>query len=377
MIYLDNAATTFPKPECVYTEMDRVNRTLAVNAGRGSYRAAKEAAEIIDDTRQLLLKLFHAQGIADIILTPTITHAMNQILGGIELNDSSTVYISPYEHNAVARTVNMLQKKYDFKLEFIPLEKNLKIDINRTEYQFAQNPPTLVIMNKISNVTGYVIPAEQVFRIAKKYDAITIMDAAQAAGLVEIDMSSNDADIICFAGHKTLYGPFGIGGFALKHGVELGTVFVGGTGSNSLNLNMPEKSPGKYEAASQNIVAIAGLRAALKKIELKQHLNHSVEITEYLIKKLEDLENIRLMGAYRDGSTLGIVSFVVDGYSSEDVGKILDDEFEIAVRTGYHCAPYIHNYLKDKDYAGTVRIGTGIFTTEEDVDSLIEALETL
>ncbi len=377
MIYLDNAATTFPKPEHVYIEMDRVNRTLAVNAGRGSYRAAKEAAEIIDDTRQLLLKLFHAQGIADIILTPTITHAMNQILGGIELNELSTVYISPYEHNAVARTVNMLQKKYGFKVEFIPLTTDLKIDISKTEYQFAQKPPSIVIINKVSNVTGYVIPAEKVFQIAKKYNAYTIMDAAQAAGLVEIDMSSADADIICFAGHKTLYGPFGVGGFALKHGVQLGTFFAGGTGSDSLNLNMPDSSPGKYEAASKNIIAIAGLRAALREVDTNQHFNHSIEITDYLLEKLEDLENIQLIGAYKDGSTLGIVSFVVDGYKSEDIGKILDDEFEIAVRTGYHCAPYIHDYLKDKDYAGTVRIGTGIFTTKEDIDCLIEALETL
>ena len=377
MIYLDNAATTFPKPEFVYSEMDRINRSLAVNAGRGSYKAAKEAAKIIDETRQLLLKLFHAQGIADIILTPSITHAMNQILGGLAYDGSATVYISPYEHNAVARTLNMLQEKYRFDIEFIPLDDDLKIDLKKTEYQFTQKAPSIVIINKISNVTGYILPAEQVFHIAKKYGAVTIMDAAQAAGLVDIDMTSNDADIICFAGHKTLYGPFGIGGFALKHGIELQVSFAGGTGSNSLNLKMPDRSPARYEAASQNILAVAGLHAALSVVDQKQHLRHSVEMTDYLLTKLSSLTNIKLMGTYSDGSTLGIVSFVVDGYTSDDIGNILDDEFDIAVRTGYHCAPYIHEYLKDKDYAGTVRIGTGLFTTKEDVDRLIEALETL
>jgi cysteine desulfurase family protein len=377
MIYLDNAATTFPKPEFVYSEMDRINRSLAVNAGRGSYKAAKEAAKIIDETRQLLLKLFHAQGIADIILTPSITHAINQILGGLADKETATVYISPYEHNAVARTLNMLQEKYRFDIEFIPLDDDLKIDLKKTEYQFTQKAPSIVIINKISNVTGYILPVEQVFHIAKKYGAVTIMDAAQAAGLVDIDMTSNDADIICFAGHKTLYGPLGIGGFALKHGIELQVTFAGGTGSNSLNLKMPDRTPARYEAASQNILAVAGLHAALSVVDQKQHLQHSVEMTDYLLTKLSSLTNIKLMGTYSDGSTLGIVSFVVDGYTSDDIGNILDDEFDIAVRTGYHCAPYIHEYLKDKDYAGTVRIGTGLFTTKEDVDRLIEALETL
>ena len=377
MIYLDNAATTFPKPESVYLEMDRINRSLAVNAGRGSYKAAKEAARIIDETRQLLLKLFHAQGKADIILTPSITQAMNQILRGIKLDETSTVYISPYEHNAVARTVYMLQEEYGFNVEFIPIDEELRIDINKTEYQFTQKTPTIVVINKISNVTGYVLPAEQVFHIAKKYDAITILDAAQAAGLVDIDMTSNDADIVCFAGHKTLYGPFGIGGFALKKGFDLQVVFAGGTGSNSLSLKMPSQSPAKYEAASQNILAVAGLHAALSVLDQKQHFEHTTEITEYLLNELSSLDNIQLMGTYRDGSTLGIVSFVVDGYSSDEIGSILDDEFDIAVRTGYHCAPFIHDYLKDKDYAGTVRIGTGLFTTKEDIGCLIEALETL
>jgi selenocysteine lyase/cysteine desulfurase len=140
---------------------------------------------------------------------------------------------------------------------------------------------------------------------------------------------------------------------------------------------MPDRSPARYEAASQNILAVAGLHAALSVVDQKQHLQHSVEMTDYLLTKLSNLTNIQLMGTYSDGSTLGIVSFVVDGYTSDDIGNILDDEFDIAVRTGYHCAPYIHEYLKDKDYAGTVRIGTGLFTTKEDVDRLIEALETL
>lgn len=377
MIYLDNAATTFPKPESVYCQMDRVNRTLAVNAGRGSYAIAKEATKIIDTTKELLIRLFHADEIADICFTPSITHAMNQILRGIKLSESDVVYLTPYEHNAVARTIFMLQKDFRFEVRQIPLDADLKIDLERTSFEFARKRPSIVIATKVSNVTGYVLPDKELFRLAKDYNAVTILDAAQAAGLLDIDMRTNNADIVCFAGHKTLYGPFGVGGFAIKKNVDIGVSFAGGTGSNSLSLNMPESSPEKYEASSQNVVAIAGLCAALQTVNQELHLAHTLEITDYLLSELKTISNIRLMGTFDTNDTIGIVSFIVDGYSSDDVGTILDDEFGIAVRTGFHCAPYIHDYLEDKEYQGTVRVGVGLFTTKDDIDHLIEALRTL
>ena len=203
------------------------------------------------------------------------------------------------------------------------------------------------------------------------------MDAAQAAGLCDLNMSSNNTDVLCFAGHKTLYGPFGIGGFALKHGVSLEPVFAGGTGSNSLNLDMPLNAPERFEAASQNIVAIAGLRASLESLDQESHFNHSFEMTRYLLQQLQTIDKVKTMGAFETGKTLGIVSFVMDDYTSDDIGTILDDEFDIAVRTGFHCAPYIHDYLGDKEYGGTIRVGIGLFTTREDIDYLIKALKTL
>ncbi len=377
MIYLDNAATTFPKPEQVYLEMDKVNRTLAVNAGRGSYKAAREATQIIEETKEMLLQLFHAKGIADICFTPSVTHAINLVLSGIGFDSASVVYVTPYEHNAVARPIKMLQKKYGFTLEFIPLTEDLSIDLEKTAYLFTQKKPTLVISNKVSNVTGYILPAEELFQQAKKYGAITVMDAAQAAGLCPIDMRVANADIVCFAGHKTLYGPLGIGGFVLRHGVILWPLFAGGTGSNSLSLDMPENAPEKYEAASPNIISIAGLHAALEVLNQEEHFSYVGEMTDYLIQKLSDLSKIQLLGVCGAGTTVGNISFVVDGYSSDEVGKILDDEFDIAVRTGYHCAPFIHTHLNDKAYSGTVRVGIGMYTTKEDINCLIQALETL
>ena len=375
MIYLDNAATTFPKPEEVYTAMDKANRELAFNAGRGAYKKAIEAAELIDETKRLIKGLFHADESTAVVFTSSVTHALNQVIGGLPLNVGDTVYITPYEHNAVARTLHLYQKVRGFSIELMPLKEDLRIDIDKTTFLFKQNAPSAVIMNAVSNVTGYMLPVKEICTLAKECGAVTVVDAAQAAGLIEIDMHSIGADIICFAGHKTLQGPFGIGGFAIKHGIDIIPVFAGGTGSNSLSLDMPDAAPGRYEASSQNIVAIAGLNAALKVTDPKAHFSKVRELTTYLIDRLMEIDKIEALGIYDD--TIGIVSFIVDGYMSDDVGTILDEEYDIAVRAGFHCAPYIHEVLNDKLNGGTVRIGISPFNSKEDIDILIEALSTL
>ena len=377
MIYLDNAATTFPKPERVYTALETANRELSFNAGRGSYKAARAASAIIDDTKNRLLSLFHATGYADIVFTPSVTHALNQVLNGLDLTGNSVIYVSPYEHNAVARTVYQLSVNSGASVKMLPLTKDLQIDLEKAKYQFSINSPSVVILNALSNVTGYILPVAEIFLMAKEYGAITVLDAAQAAGLIDLDMPALNADVLCFAGHKTLMGPFGIGGFLIKHGITLKKVLTGGTGSASLTLDMPEEAPGRYEASSTNVVAIAGLNASLKGLDINKHRKNLRELTEYLLEALNSIPSVNLMGTFDTDKTLGIVSFVVEGYQSDEVGIILDDEYDIAVRTGYHCAPYIHDYLGDKPYHGTIRIGIGQFNTKEDIDALISAIKSL
>lgn len=377
MIYLDNAATTFPKPERVYTALETANRELSFNAGRGSYKAARAASAIIDDTKNRLLSLFHATGYADIVFTPSVTHALNQVLNGLDLTGNSVIYVSPYEHNAVARTVYQLSVNSGASVKMLPLTKDLQIDLEKAKYQFSINSPSVVILNALSNVTGYILPVAEIFLMAKEYGAITVLDAAQAAGLIDLDMPALNADVLCFAGHKTLMGPFGIGGFLIKHGITLKKVLTGGTGSASLTLDMPEEAPGRYEASSTNVVSIAGLNASLKGLDINEHRKTLRELTEYLLEALNGIPSVNLMGTFDTDKTLGIVSFVVEGYQSDEVGIILDDEYDIAVRTGYHCAPYIHDYLGDKPYHGTIRIGIGQFNTKEDIDALISAIKSL
>ncbi|SFC69845.1 aminotransferase class V-fold PLP-dependent enzyme [Butyrivibrio sp. YAB3001] len=377
MIYLDNAATTFPKPESVYVAMDKANRELGINAGRGSYKLAREASELIADTKRRLRDIVHADIDSAVVFSPSITVALNQVIHGISFNKNSIVYVSPYEHNAVARTIHNVSEKIGFKVKLLPIDSGYEIDLDKTRYEFSKEKPSVVICTHVSNVTGYILPIEEIFREAKKYEAICVLDSAQSLGLVPIDVRNNNVDILAFAGHKTLYGPFGIGGFINVSGIELEEYITGGTGSDSLNLDMPNHPEGKYEAASNNIVAIAGLNAALEALDVKKNFEHERKITEYLIRRLQTIKNVHMYLPNDLEQHVGIISLTFDGLKSEDVGMILDEDFDIAVRTGFHCAPYIHEYLRDKSSLGTVRIGLGQFNTQYDIDSIIDALKQI
>ena len=376
-IYLDNAATTFPKSEAIYKAMDDANRRFAVNAGRGSYKLAREANAIIDDTKERLLRLVSASSTSKVVFTSSITISLNMILQGITWQKGDIVYVSPYEHNAVARTLEKLKNDFQIVVKLMPLTEEFDINLPLLESLFITDRPKCVCCTGVSNVTGYILPTKEIFKAAKECGAITILDSAQSLGLIEQKL--DDIDFLAFAGHKTLYGPFGIGGFIDNSRVKLKQVIVGGTGSNSLILSMPEETPNRYESSSPNIVAIAGLNAALEELDVNHNFKFEKELTEYAIEKLEEISNIRIYKSQKMDSQIGIISFNIrnSGLSADDIGNILDEEFGIAVRTGYHCAPYIHNLLGDIEYSGTVRIGLGKFNTREHIDALCDALENI
>lgn len=376
MIYLDNAATTYPKSESVYQALDEANRNYAFNAGRGSYAKARIATEIIDTTKKQLKELVNASVNSSVIFTPSITIALNQILQGIDFGKGDNIYYSPYEHNAVARTLHLIKSQIDVNLLEMPINENtLEIDMEKLKYEFSVNPPRCVCCTHISNVTGYVLPIDAIFECASRYDAITVLDTAQSLGVETVNMMKMNISFLAFAGHKSLYGPLGVGGFVDSGHVKLRQVIVGGTGSNSLVLDMPSEGPERYEYASANIVAIAGLSQAIKEID-SDKLIEEEKLVKRLINGLSKIEGIDLY-IPRTGGHRNIVSFNLKNYKSEELGIILDDDFEIAVRTGYHCAPFIHRWLKDDKYLGTVRVGIGKFNTEEDIDALLEAIREI
>lgn len=376
MIYLDNAATTYPKPENVYKRMDEFSRNGAVNAGRGSYNLAQDATQLIEETRDVIKELVNINNDADVIFSPSITFAMNQVINGLQWNKGDVVYLSPYEHNAVARTLSYCKKKNGIEIRELPIDpKTFLIDVDRMRYEFSKNRPKAIFCTHISNVTGYILPVEDIFMEGRKYNSINILDTAQSLGLIDVDAKDLNVDIIAFTAHKSLYGPIGIGGFINVSGIDLDVVFAGGTGSDSLNLDMPEDGPGKYEAGSQNIVAIAGLNEALKCIDRERVFEHEKLLTVALREALANINGIKVLLPADLNKHIGIVSFVVKDMKSDDVADILNEDFEIAVRSGYHCAPFIHKYLKDERLLGTVRVGIGQFNSIDDINILIESIK--
>ena len=373
VIYFDNAATTFPKPEEVYSFMDTFYRRCGVNVGRGQHRLASEASALMEETRELLLQLFHCQN-KKVIFTSTATEAINIILQGIDIPQNACVYISPFEHNAVTRTLHYLQKSKTFEIKQLDVDKDtLTYNLNNINAQFEKQKPYCVIVSHASNVCGTIAPVEEIFTAAKKYNAITLVDMCQTAGLVDTDLSSDIFDYAVFEGHKTLYGPMGIGGFITSTAIKLPPLIYGGTGVESANQDMPNEVPVKYEAGSHNLLAISGLNASLKWINFigigviraKEYENRNK-----LLEILNDYDNIKIIAS---DSGIGVISCVFDGYSSDNIGQVLSD-YNIATRTGLHCSPEAHKFLGTFP-AGTVRFSVGYFNSDEDFDKLREALD--
>ena len=384
LIYLDNAATTYPKPEVVYKTMDKFLREQCVNAGRGSYSLAQNAARLIDETRNLIRELVNADANSKVIFSPSATIATNQILRGLNWSYIKNVYVSPFEHNAIMRTLHSLKKSNEFNINIIPFD-NMTFELNREELRvmYSQKNPDLVIMSHISNVTGYILPIRECHELGKKYNPINIVDCAQSLGILNPDVKKDfsECDFIIFAGHKSLYGPFGVGGFmALNNNIKLSELITGGTGSDSINLEMPNDSEAYFEAGSYNMQAIAGLNSALKwirEIGSENIYSHKKLLTEKLIEGLEAIEGIEIYIPENLENHIGTVSFNLSNYSAEDIGKILSDEYGIAVRTGHHCAPFMGEFLDGYAIDGTVRVSLGYFNNTQDVEVFIKAIEDI
>lgn len=375
MAYFDNAATTYPKPECVYTFMDQFYRQNGGNAGRGHYSIAQSAGELILDTRKRLQELLHCPA-KQVVFTPTATIALNIIIQGIIASGVKNVYISPFEHNAVTRTLHHYEQIERISVTQLSVTKDLKYDLEKIRYQFDAVKPDLVIVSHASNTIGLVVPIEDIFSLAKKYDAYTLVDMAQSAGLIDCNIGLNCIDFAVFAGHKTLYGPTGISGFVMEPSIKLPAVLFGGTGYESANQDMPESIPEKYEMGTLNVVGIAGLNASLKWIQEKTIATlaqKEKENREKLLGILNNYDFIRIVGNYENHEYVGIVSCLIEGISSDSAGNIFDRQ-GISVRTGLHCAPLAHRFMGTYP-AGTIRFSVNYFTSEEDFEQLIEALD--
>ena len=377
MAYFDNAATTFPKPDCVYTFMDEFYRKSGGNAGRGSYALANSARGIIDETRILLQNLLHCPA-KQVVFTPTATIALNIVIQGMIKSGVKNVYITPFEHNAVTRTLHYFEQQGIIRVYDLDVSDSFEYDLSRIKYQFDNVKPDLVIMSHASNVIGLISPVAEIFAIAKPYGAITLVDMAQTAGLVDLNVGLETIDFAVFAGHKTLLGPTGISGFVMNPRIDLSPILFGGTGYESANQNMPESLPEKYEMGTLNILGVAGLNASLKWIKeqtiCKLFSEEQIK-RQKLIEVISEYDFLQIVGNKKSRAYVGIVSCLMDGISSDSAGGIFTER-NIAVRTGLHCAPKAHQFLKTFP-AGTIRFSVNSLTPACDFDSLREALDDI
>lgn len=371
--YFNNAATTFPKPEEVYSYMDSYYRQYGTNNGRGGINTGNN---LIKETRNLLTELFHCPS-KKVVFVPSATEALNIILQGLSMTNNYNIYVSPFEHNAVTRVLAYLQPIYNLNIRELEVNKNtLEYDLERIKYQFSEHRPNVVIISHASNVCGVIAPIEEICAMSKQYSAINIIDMCQTAGLLEIDLSYDIYDFNVFAGHKTLYGPFGIAGFVCNGDIPLKPLIYGGTGVDSANITVPEKIPERFEVGSQNILAIAGLNASLKWIKtvgIKNIYAKEIENHKRLISLLRKYDNIKVIGVNMVNECVGVVSCIFDGYSSDNIGLILSENC-VEVRTGLHCSPNAHKFLNTFP-EGTVRFSVSYFNNNDDFDMLKYALD--
>jgi cysteine desulfurase family protein len=374
MIYMDNAATSWPKPESVYEAVDGFLRNNAGNPGRGSHSMSLAAAGVVEDTRALTARLFNVEEKERIIFTLNCTDALNLGLKGL-LKSGDHVITSSMEHNSVARPLTKLMQQ-GVKVTRVPPADGIGV-VSAADIEAAITEDTrLIIIIHASNVTGVIQPIEEYGSIARKHNLIFMVDAAQSTGKHPIDVQSGKIDLLAFAGHKGLFGPPGTGGLYVGHRVSLDTLREGGTGSYSEEEKQPVILPDRYECGTLNSVGICGLGAGLKFIYsegLEKIQAHERELTARLIESLSRIPKITLYTSGDRDKQSSVISFNIEGYAPSEIGAILDQRFDIKVRTGLHCAPGIHRILGTFPL-GTVRLSPGYFNTPEELDFTVRSI---
>lgn len=374
MIYLDNAATSFPKPESVYQALDRFARTDLANPGRAGHKMALAAERILDDARHLLNQLFHGEGPERFIFTLNCTDALNMAFKGV-LAEGDHVITTDLEHNSVSRPLRAMELAGKIALTRLAADSGGTIDPDAVRK--AMTPKTrLIALTHGSNVLGTVQPIAEVGRIAREREVLFLVDAAQTAGVLPIDIQATNIDLLAFPGHKSLLGPTGTGALYVGPAAIVGAWREGGTGGDSSSETQPRDYPYFLEGGTPNVLGVAGLVAGVKYVidrGLAAIHQHEVELCERLWRRLDEIGGYEVFGHRDPTRHVGTLSFRSEALPAAEIGAILDQAFDIAVRPGLHCAPYIHRAIGTSP-DGAVRASPGVFSTSHDIDRLADAL---
>lgn len=376
LIYMDNAATTFPKPSGVLEDALDLYLKYGVNPGRSGTDLAQEAESVVAEARKTLTSFLGAKGSADrLVFTQNASDSLNIAIQGV-LQAGDHVITTCLDHNSVLRPIYHLAKYDGIEATYVPFETGGYIDPQAISDAIQPNTK-LVVMSHASNVLGTVQPIAEVGKICRNRGVILCVDAAQTAGMLPIDMEEMQADILCFTGHKSLMGPTGIGGMYVREGVAVAPLRYGGTGVRSEYPDHLDEYPWRLECGTGNLLGIAGLLNGQKWIAregLENIYAREKALLKQLVNGLREIEGVILYGADNLEDHVAVLSINVDGMTANNVGTLLDVKFNVATRTGLQCAPKVHELLGTNPLKGTVRLSLGPFNTEAHIDTVIEGL---
>jgi cysteine desulfurase family protein len=378
MIYLDNAATSFPKPEETYVFMDQFYRSHGVNPGRSGYDLCMETGQLVDDTRKLLTHFFNGTDPDRLIFAYNSTDALNLAFFGM-LSAGDHAITTTVEHNSVLRPLYHLSQHHGVEVDHVPFDAKGFVDPDAVAARFK--PTTrLVAINHASNVIGTVQPIAEIGRRCRERGVHLVVDASQTAGKIPIDVQAMNVDVLAFTGHKSLMGPTGIGGMYVQEGVEIRRTRAGGTGVRSAQRSHLDEYPWRLEYGTPNIMGIAGVNAGLQWIErtgLAAIEAHEMRLMRQLVDGLRAIPGVSLYCQEGLVNHIAVMAFNVDGVEAGDTGTMLDVDYNIACRTGLHCAPRVHEQLGLDKLHGAVRFGIGPFNTDEHITTAIGAVREI
>ena len=376
MIYLDNAATTYPKPECVYEAIMDCMKNYCANPGRAGHKLAMKAAREIYDTRENIAKLFNVDNPMNIVFTNNATDSLNLAIKGL-VKSGDHIITTSMEHNSVIRPIKALEKN---NVENTVVQCDKDGFLNIQDLRNAIKPNTkLIVTTHASNVCGTLIDIKSVGEVAKENNILYLVDASQTAGVYDIDTKKINVDMIAAPGHKCLLGPQGTGILYIREGLELNILKEGGTGSKSEDLFQPNLLPDKYESGTHNTPGIVGLNQGVKFIleeGIENIRKHEEDLCEYMLNRLEEVPNIVIYGPKDSKKRAAVISINIGNMDSGEITFLLDSEYDIATRSGIHCAPLAHKTLGTLEQ-GAVRFSLGYFNTKQDIDTAIEALKQI
>ncbi len=375
-IYLDNAATSYPKPEPVYRAVDHAMREVGVGPGRGGYRRGLEATRLVFEARETLSAFFGIKDSSRLIFTHSTTEGLNLAVAGL-LRPGDHVITTTMEHNSLVRPLHRAARE-GVEITWVGCDRHGFVDPARVAASIRRNT-RLIALSHCSNVTGTVQPVAEIGRLAREAGIVFLLDAAQSAGLIPIDVNEYRIDLLAAPGHKGLYGPQGTGVLYVAEGLELEPLLVGGTGGYSSSSSQPDAMPERYESGTLNTPGIAGLKAGIDFIlaaGLENIRKRESYFVSMLVQGLGPIPGITIHGPEKPALQGGAVSFTVEGIDPALVGFTLDREHDIFVRVGLHCAPDAHKTIGTYP-EGTIRVSPGFFNTEQEIETLLSALQNI